>query len=321
MSEHCRGHGIDIRNLLRGGLLVAGLAVLVGGAQAAAPQQKAAPQKTFASPEEAVEALVSAANSADRNAALAILGDARTWLFSGDTAADRATTRRFAASYAEKHAIVREGDKASLTVGNADFPFAFPLIKVGERWKFDTDAGKEELLARRIGENELSAIQVLRAIVDAQIEYASMDRDGDGVLSYARRLASRPGKRDGLYWPVKAGETPSPLGALLARASGEGYKKEAKGPTPYHGYYFRLLEGQGPGASSGALDYVVRGRAIGGFAVVAYPARYANSGVMTFIVNHEGQIYESDLGPKTAEVATKMRRFDPGAGWAKVDLR
>lgn len=306
-----------VKNLLRCGFLIAGMVLLgIAGARAAAPAQK-----SFATPEEAVDALVQAVDADDRQAVRAVLGDVSAWAFSGDRTADRAAAARFTASYAEKHALVREGDKATLTVGNQDHPFAFPLVKVGERWRFDTNAGKEELLARRIGQNELSAMQVLRAIVDAQIEYASVDRDGDGVVSYARRLASRPGKRDGLFWPAKAGEEPSPLGALVAQASGEGYRKDAKGPTPFHGYYFRMLEGQGRNATSGPLQYVVRGRAIGGFALVAYPARYGNSGVMTFIVNHEGQIYQADLGPKTASVAANMRLFDPGEGWSKVDAR
>jgi Protein of unknown function (DUF2950) len=278
-------------------------------------------QQSFASPEAAAESLVRAVKAHDRAAILGVLGDAADWITSGDAVADRAIGERFVSAYEAKHAIVRNGDTATLNLGNDAYTFAFPIVKSGERWRFDTEAGKEELLARRIGENELDAIKVLQAIVDAQLEYASEDRNGDGVLAYARKFASSSGKRDGLYWHTKAGEPPSPLGALVARAAGEGYQKKRRVPTPYHGYYFRLLEGQGKNASSGALDYVVRGRAIGGFAVVAYPAKYGNSGIMTFIVNQEGKIYQSDLGRQTEVRASAMRRYDPGTGWSPVTER
>jgi len=229
--------------------------------------------------------------------------------------ADRARADRFAATYDEKHAIVRDGDsRASLTLGSDDFPFAFPLVKTGERWRFDTTAGVDELNARRVGENELSVINVMLAIVDAQRDYASADRNRDGVREYARKFASAQGRHDGLYWPTKAGEPPSPLGSLMSTATAEGYKQKS-GPTPYHGYYFRMLTGQGPHAKGGALDYVVKGHMIGGFAVIAYPAQYAQTGVMTFIVNYDGVVYQKDLGPSTAEVARKITRYDPGDGW------
>jgi Protein of unknown function (DUF2950) len=294
-------------------LLFVGMLVTTG-ARAATPVQK-----TYASPEDAANALVQAVKSNERGAVLAVIGNAGDWISSGDAAADRATKERFAAAYDAKHAIVRDGDKATLTIGNDDYPFAFPIVKDGERWRFDTVAGKDELLARRIGENELDAIKVLQAIVDAEREYASEDRNGDGVLAYAQKLASAPGKRDGLYWPVKAGEPASPLGPLVVRASGEGYRKDAKGsPTPFHGYYYRMLKGQGKNAESGAIDYVVHGRGIGGFAVVAWPAKYANSGIMTFIVNQDGKVYQADLGPGTPAKAAQMQRFDPGNGWSPV---
>jgi Protein of unknown function (DUF2950) len=275
-------------------------------------------QKTFASPEDAASALVQAVKAHDRAATLAVLGDAGSWISSGDTVADRAAGERFVAAYEVKHAIQRDGDKATLIVGDNDYPFAFPIVKSSAAWRFDTAAGKEELLARRIGENELDAIKVLQAIVDAQQEYASEDRNGDGVLDYAQKFASSAGKHDGLYWPTKAGDPPSPLGPLVAYAAGQGYTKKGEGPTPFHGYFYRMLKGQSKSAASGALDYVVRGRAIGGFAVVAYPAKYGNSGIMTFIVNHDGEIYQADLGLKTAERATQMQRFDPGKGWSQV---
>ncbi len=297
------------------------LAVLMGvlvvtGARAADPAQK-----SFATPDDAVNALVQAVKARDRNAMLAALGNAGDWLSSGDATADKATVERFLSDYQEKHTIVHDGDKATLTIGNEDFPFAFPLVKSGDQWRFDTASGKDELLARRIGRNELYAIKVLQAIVDAEQEYASEDRTGDGVLAYAQRLASRPGKRDGLYWPAKAGEPESPLGVLVAQAAGEGYKQSDKHPTPYHGYFYRMLKGQGKNAESGAFDYVVRGRGIAGFAVVAYPARYGNSGIMTFIVNQDGKIYQADLGPGTKAKAEGMQRFDPGEGWSAVDAK
>lgn len=289
-------------------------AFVASGARAAAPSA----QKSFASPDDAVTALVQALKAQDRAAMLAVLGDAGEWISSGDAVADRATRERFVAAYDAKHAIAVEGDTAKLTVGNDDYPFAFPLVKAGGRWRFDTAAGKDELLARRIGQNELYTIDVMQAIVDAQREYASADRNGDGVLAYAQKFASSAGKRDGLYWPAKAGEPPSPLGELVADASGQGYGKKQSGPVPFHGYYYKMLKGQGKGAESGALDYVVKGRAIGGFAVVAYPARYANSGIMTFIVNQDGKVFQADLGKDTQAKASAMQRFDPGKGWTEV---
>ena len=275
-------------------------------------------QKTFASPEDAAGALVAAVKVHDRNATLAILGDVADWLSSGDAAADRATGDRFVAAYEQKHAFDRDGDKATLTIGADDFPFAFPLVKEGDKWRFDTAAGKDELLARRVGENELDAIKVLQAIVDAERDYASADRNGDGVFDYAQKLVSSPGKHDGLYWPVKAGEPPSPLGDLVARASSEGYKKTEKGPSPFHGYYYRMLKGQGKNAPGGAFDYVVRGHGIAGFAVVAWPAKYGNSGIMTFIVNQDGKVYQKDLGPATATRAARMQSYDPDKDWSPV---
>jgi hypothetical protein len=318
-AERC--YGTAIRNRWRnrwGWLLVLLTSFFVATAGAAATAQR-----NFASPEDAAAALAQAVKAQDRAATLAVLGqDAADWISSGDAVADRASIARFIAAYDAKHAIVRDGNKATLTLGADDFPFAFPIIRNGERWRFDTAAGKEEMLARHIGENELSAIKVLQAIVDAQMEYASEDRNGDGVLAYAQKFASSPGKRDGLYWPVKDGEKPSPLGELVARASGEGYRKnDDKNPSAYHGYYYRMLTSQGKNAPSGALDYVVHGRAIGGFAAIAYPARYGNSGIMTFIVNQDGKLYQADLGPNTQARATQMQQFDPGPEWSPVQAR
>jgi hypothetical protein len=276
-------------------------------------------QRSFASPEDAVEALVKSAKANDRTAVLDVLGkSAGEWISSGDVVADRASVARFIAAYDAKHSIEKNDQKATLLLGDGDFPFAFPIVHSGERWHFDTAAGKEEMLARRIGDNELSTIQVLRAVVDAQMDYASADRNGDGVLAYAQKIVSTPGKHDGLYWPTKAGEETSPIGTLMANAADEGYRKTGEGPSSYHGYHFRLLKGQGPHAKSGALDYVIHGRAIGGFAAVAYPAKYGNSGIMSFIVNQDGQIYQADLGPNTKSRAEAMQLFDPGPGWSPV---
>ena len=290
-------------------LFVAGLAMTAAyGANSA--------QKNFASPEDAASALVQAVRGGDRTATLAVLGNAGDWISSGDATADRAAAARFVTAYEAKHEIVRDGGKATLRIGEDGFSFAFPLVQSENRWHFDVVAGRNELLARRIGANELDTIKVLQAIVDAEQDYASEDRNGDGVLSYAQKFASAPGKRDGLYWPTTAGEPESPLGVLVAGAAGEGYKKGDKAPAPYHGYFFRMLKGQGKNAKSGAFDYVVHGRGIAGFAVVAYPARYGNSGIMTFIVNQEGRVYQSDLGPNTRDRATRMQRFDPDSGWS-----
>jgi len=291
------------------------VATMLGATHAVAA---AAAQKTFATPEEATAALVQAVKADNVAAMRAVLGNDPGDLSSGDKVADRANARHFVAEYEQKHALVPNGDAMTLTIGNDDFPFAFPLVKTGDRWRFDTAAGKDELLARRIGANELDAIKVLGAIVDAQHEYASADRDGDGVLAYAQKFLSSPGKRDGLYWPTKAGEPPSPLGPFVANASGEGYQAKQGTRTPYHGYYYRLLKGQGKVADTPAFDYVVHGRAIGGFAVVAYPAKYGSSGIMTFIVNQDGKVYQSDLGRDTAKKAAAMKVYAPGAGWAAV---
>jgi hypothetical protein len=300
---------------------IAAVAVVVGALCFTPVVVAASAQRTFPTADEAATALVRAVKARDRSAVHAILGgDSAKWTSSGDAIADREAMDRFVARFEEKHAIAAEGDaRATLTLGPDDFPFAFPLVKGPAGWRFDSEAGKTELLARRIGQNELAAINVMLAIVDAQREYASEDRDKSGLRVYARKFASTPGRKDGLYWKTAAGEPPSPLGALVTQAAGEGYAKDT-GPRPYHGYHFRILTGQGSNAPGGAFDYVVRGRMIGGFAAVAYPARYGNSGVMTFIVNHDGVVYEKDLGPDTAKLARAITRFDPGPGWTAAKL-
>ena len=307
--------------------MAAGLFLLIGGMLlatevGAATAKMSTQQRSFASAEEAATALVTAVRAHDKAALVAILGaGSDQWITSGDAAADRAAGERFVKQFDEKHTIVPDGDtRATLAVGADDWPFAFPLVHSGARWHFDTEAGKNEMLARRIGQNELAVINVMLAIVDAQREYASADHDKDGVREYARRFLSSPGKQDGLYWPTTGGEPPSPLGPLVVQATSEGYKGKGGNDDArtYHGYRFRLLTGQGSHAKGGAFDYIVRGHMIGGFAAIAYPARYDNSGVMTFIVNHDGVVYQRDLGPDTTAKARAITRFDPGPGWTET---
>jgi hypothetical protein len=205
-----------------------------------------------------------------------------------------------------------------LIVGKNEWPFAIPLVQKNGRWIFDTAAGKEEILNRRIGRDELDTIQTMLAIVDAQREYARETYE-NGVREYAQKFASDPGTKNGLFWEAKEGEAASPLGPLIAEAREEGYfAKQSGGPVPYHGYYYRMLTGQGEHAEEGAYSYIVNGKMIGGFAVVAYPADYGNSGVMTFIVNHDGVVYQEDLGPDTEQEAMAMKLFDPDKTWTKV---
>jgi hypothetical protein len=277
-------------------------------------------QKSFATAEEAVTALITAARNNDNNEMLSILGaDSKDLISSGDSVADKQRRENFLANYDEKNKLVREGKSAILIIGKNDWPFPIPIVKKGETWFFDTKQGKEEVLNRRIGENELYSIQTCLAIVDAQREYAMLDRDGDNLHEYAEKFASDPGKKNGLFWETKEGEAPSPLGQLLVQAKAEGYsKKDKKGPVPYHGYYYRIIKAQGKNAPGGAYDYVIRGNMIGGFAVVAYPATYGNSGVMTFIVNHDGVVYQKNLGKDTDKTAKAMTRYDPDKTWEKA---
>ena len=277
-------------------------------------------QKAFPTPEEAFQAFVDAAKANDTKALAALLGpNSGSLVGSGDAVADKQRRDKFAAAYAEKHSVTKDGDaKATLVVGNDDWPMPIPAVKGENGWTLDTAAGSREILARRIGENELSAIQVVRAIVDAQNDYSSEDRDLNGERDYARKLLSSPGKRDGLYWPTKEGEPPSPLGPLVVQASAEGYKGKAGTPPPYHGYYYRILTAQGKDAKGGARSYIVQGKMIGGFAVVAYPAKYDSSGIMTFIANYDGTVYQKDLGPNTASVARAMKAYNPDSSWKEV---
>ena len=297
-------------------LMAAAFIVLVISAPSQAETVK---QRTFASPEEAVKALVDALKSNDAKAVEAIFGPgSRDILLSGDAVADKAVVEKFLSRYGEKHRLEVTEAKATLSIGNDDWPFAVPLVKKEGLWCFDTKAGREEILARRIGQNELSAIQVCLAYVDAQREYALKDRDGDGLLEYAQKFGSDKGKKNGLYWKVAEGEEQSPLGPLAAAAQKQGYSKKGQEPEPFYGYYYRILTGQGKNAPGGAYDYAVKGNMIGGFALVAYPAKYGISGVMTFIVNHNGVVYQKDLGMHTEKTAQALKLFNPDSTWKKV---
>ncbi len=305
----------------------AAIAALAVGMSLAAFSGSAFAQRAFASADEAASALVAAVKASDRKAVLGILGaSAEKWLWSGDAVADRAAGEQFVASFEKQHAFKREADgRSTLVVGSDDWPFAFPLVEKAGKWHFDTVAGKDELLARRIGQNELDVINVMLAVVDAQRDYASAVRDGSGLPQYARKFVSTAGKQDGLYWATAAGAPPSPLGPLVASATREGYGKDGAAKSgmrvPYHGYYFRMLERQGAAAKGGAMDYVLKGRMIGGFAAIAWPAEHGNSGVMTFIVNQDGVVYQKDLGAETAKLASAITRFDPAAGWKPATLQ
>jgi len=274
-------------------------------------------QESFSSPELAAGALADAVKSGTKGAILKVLGNAAEDIVSsGDEVADAEMRQRFTTAYDAKHSIKAEGNKkATLIVGNDDFPFPIPLYNTRSGWEFDTKAGRLEILYRRIGRNELDAIQTCLAFVDAQNEYAERDR-GQGVGVYAQRFVSSPGKKDGLFW--RDDRDPSPLGELAAEASSEGYKLEGKG-APYHGYYYRILKAQGSDAAGGAFNYVVKGKMIGGFALIAYPAEYGNSGVMTFVVNHAGTVYQKDLGRWTDVIARRVTEFDPDQTWKRVN--
>ncbi|TMA60844.1 MAG: DUF2950 domain-containing protein [Deltaproteobacteria bacterium] len=279
---------------------------------AATPQQK-----SFPSAEEAVKAAIAAARSNSDKEMLAVFGaQAKEILFSGDAVADKQRRARFIAAYDEKNRLATEGETTILIVGKQEWPFPIPVVKKGQVWVFDTAKGKEEILNRRIGENELFTIQVCLAIVDAEREYAIKDRNRDGLLEYAQKLASDPGKKNGLYWDAKQGEPQSPLGPIMVQARGEGYQgRPSNSPSPYHGYYFRLLTAQGKDAPSGARSYLWRGKMIFGFALIAYPAEYGNSGVMSFIVNHDGNVFQKNLGANTAAIARSMKEYNPDKTW------
>jgi hypothetical protein len=318
-------HRKTAKNVLLDAFII-GLAAILAGAVVFCPGSAlaaAAKQKQFGSPEEAVKALITAIKANDTSELLAIFGPAgKVLISSGDEVADQASRERFAKAFEEMNQLEKKDEyRMVLHVGREDWPFPVPIVKRADSWYFNTSEGKDEILNRRIGKNELNAMQVCLAIVDAEVEYAAKDRDGDGIREYAQKLVSTEGHKDGLYWYAKEGEEPSPLGPLAAKASREGYagKQRSGSPVPYHGYFYRILKEQGTNASGGARNYLVKGHLIGGFALVAYPAEYGNSGIMTFIVNHDGAVYEKDLGKKTASIARAIKAFDPDPSWHKVE--
>ena len=303
-------------------LTIAGGLAYAQAATAPPAAKSAAKQSSFASSEAAAAALADAVRGKDVQKLLAVVGPGSgDWLFSGDQVQDANDWKKFLAAYDEKHSFDDKGTRAVLQVGKDDWPFPAPLVKKDGKWLFDANAGREEILNRRIGQNELDTMQTLLAVVDAQREYAASDPDGNGFADYARRFVSTPGKKDGLYWATEAGKPESPLGPLVAVAASEGYgQKGAKAQTQqaFHGYYYKLLTSQGKNAAGGAYDYIVGDKLLGGFAVVAWPARYRVSGVTTFIVNHDGVVYEKDLGPQTPSIAAHMTRYDPDPTWKKA---
>jgi Protein of unknown function (DUF2950) len=299
-------------------MVLLALALAFGGAHPSTAAD--AKQRSFASPAEAAQALAAAVKADDPKALLAVLGkEGQPLISSGDPVADKKARDRFLRAYEEAHSLVKSEDgKTVLQTGNDNWPFPIPLVKSADGWRFDAAAGKEEILDRRIGANELSAIQACLAYVDAQREYYQRNPEHAALLHYAQKLHSSPGKRDGLYWDAKPEEEESPLGPQFARARAEGYAGSAKG-APYHGYYFRLLTAQGPAAAGGAYDYVAHGKMIGGFGLVAYPAKWDNSGVMTFVVNQDGVVFQKDLGPDTATVARAIKAFNPDDTWKRIE--
>ncbi|MFZ0592647.1 MAG: DUF2950 domain-containing protein [Bryobacteraceae bacterium] len=278
--------------------------------------------KVFASPEEAGNALQAAAKAGDQNTLIAIFGpDSKEIIFSGDPVQDKKVMEAFAAGYGMMHRWRKMADGAQILIVGADnFPFPIPLKKnSGGQWFFDTVAGKDEILARRVGRNELDIIDVCRAVADAQAEYFSQPHDGQSTKQYAMKFISDPGRQNGLYWNSPDGQPASPLGPLAAFATSEGYTVKPAAHTPFHGYYFRMLKGQSKNAPGGARDYIVDGKMTGGFALVAYPAEYGNSGVMTFVINQDGVLFQKDLGKTTTQTATAISEFDPDGSWSRVE--
>lgn len=299
---------------------VVGCASSSGGAGSSGIQ---AEQTTFATADEAVTTFIAAVRANDQAALARIMGpEGKEVLDSGDPVANAAGRERFLKAFDEKHALVplADGKTMTLVIGE-DWPMPIPVVKGADgRWFFDTLEGRDEVLNRRVGRNELTVIQVIKAVGDAQLEYARMDPDGDGKTEYAKYFISEGGKKDGLFWRAKDGEAKSPLGELAAEAEAEGYtaRPQHDDPRPYHGYLFKIVTKQGPSAPGGARDFVIKGELIGGFAVIAWPAEYGNSGVMTFMSGVDGEVWQKDLGEKTGKVARGMGSFDPGAGWEKV---
>jgi hypothetical protein len=294
------------------------LAIVLTGCQGEPAYQ------TFTTPEDAVRVLNETVKSGDLDRLIALFGpESRDLISSSDAATGRKNREVFIAAVAERWRLEDEdSDRKVLVVGNEDWPFPIPLVRESRGWRFDIPAGREEVLMRRIGRNELAVIRVCRAYVAAQREYAARGHDGRRAGSYARRVRSRPGTQDGLYWPAKRGEPRSPLGDLVAQAAADGHQTASARPgaTPFHGYHFRILEAQGPAAPGGPASYVVGDEMSGGFALIAWPAQYNASGIMTFMVNRDGIVYEQDLGADTQKKAEAIARYDPDTSWRRTEM-
>lgn len=295
------------------------LAAMLLFGSVAAGRAAEAQQKVFAAPDAAVQALVAAVKANRLEELAAVLGPGRAELLSsGDAVADRRGRQKFLEAYRQGHILQQQSpERMVLVLGSRHWPLPIPLVKKGDGWVFDAQAGKQEILNRRIGRNELRVIEVLQAYVEAQHEYATRDYRGGGMVEFAQKLTSSPGKRDGLYWKAKKGEQESPFGPLMARATQEGYPEADL--SPFHGYYFKILKGQGEQAAGGAYSYIVKDRMLLGFALIAYPAEYGNSGIMTFMVNQAGTIYQKDLGAETKQQAAEIALFDPDSSWQRVE--
>ena len=300
-----------LRSILAAFVLVLGLGL---GAAAQVPNQQGPAQQIFPTADAAADAIVDALRKNDEKATAGILGAGWRDFVSGTPEQEDKQRADFLAAWDASHKVVADGDKATIEVGTTGFVMPIPLVRDAKGWRFDVDAGRAEIAAREIGRNELAVVQTLMAIVDAQREYAALDPMKTGVATYARRLLSSTGKKDGLYWETKPGEPESPLGALLAKAQPGDADRGG-----YFGYHYRLLYGQGPAAQGGDYSYLVNGRMIGGFGVIAWPVSYGETGVMTFIVNQDGVVYEQDLGPDTAKRAATFTLFDPDKNWQKSD--
>jgi hypothetical protein len=314
MSEMEKTKFSFLRLFHRMGLGLVALFWLAGAAHAAAQIK----QEVFPTPESAVDALVAANRNNDTKALLKVLGPASEKLIhSGDSVADREGRKKFVEAYDAVHKIESEGDnRRILIVGAEEWPMPIPLVRSDRGWRFDSAEGELEILNRRIGRNELNVIRVCRAYVEAQREHAAQNRKDGKPPVYAQKLLSAPGKQDGLYWPATEGAAESPLGPLIADAAAEGYSGDAAlAQKPYHGYFYKILTQQGEHAAGGARDYIADGRMTRGFALIAFPAKYGDSGVMSFIVNQNGIVYEKNLGPDGAEIARRMEAFDPDESW------
>lgn len=313
------GHGVGLC-LIAAVMLV--MATIPAGSFAI---QSEPAQRVFKSAEKASQALITAVQAKDHASVRAIFGPISRELEPGDPVEQATEFEHFSRYVQEGVELVKEGDaRAVLHIGSKKWPLPIPIVKKGNIWRFDTEAGREEILTRRIGHNELLAINACRAYVEAQREYYTMpEPDGVQIPKYAQHMISRQGKRDGLYWPTAVGEKESPLGPLVAKAKEQGYMQKRKpgesGPRSFHGYYFRMLKRQGPSAAGGRFSYVVNGNMVAGHALVAYPARWGVSGVMTFIVNQRGRVYQKNLGPKTGEIARKMKSYNPDLSWKLVE--